>query len=320
MSSACSCFLKPTTKTATQTVTVSVTASTLAPVTTTSTYKASSDTTTTVCTQSTTTYVYTGQASCGIASPTIASTSGQISCTAPAPAGQTNGLLRVEGGDEGTIFEGCISSGPTIVTTPSGGAHQCDGTNDNSNPSPGATCTTQLQSAAQRNGFGFDGTYSQDFQDYFITSIDATTQTSSQFFGLLQDRVFTAVGGCQQEIAPGGTQETLWAFDAFNANAFLSVAPDYRVVTSDTRTVQITVTGDDGKGGSAPYGGAAVAGGGIGTSAADGTISITVPTAPGCYQYKATAANALRSNAFYLTVLPAGSGEGATIKKKVQTG
>lgn len=72
--------------------------------------------------------------------------------------GQTYGRFRIEGGNEGTVFENCLASGPEEATAPSGDTHECDGTDDGCNPSPGATCTTQIQQAAAINGFGFDGT------------------------------------------------------------------------------------------------------------------------------------------------------------------
>ena len=303
VSSACSCFLKATTTSTTRTTTVTVTAAAVKPVTTTATALYHVSTTVTSCTSYSTSTVYSGQVSCGVASPTL-SASGQITCTSPAPPGETNGRLRIEGDTEGTIFEDCISSGPSQITTPSGGTHECDGTNDDANPNPGATCTTQLNSAAALDSFPYDGTYSDSFQDYFITSIDQTTQTSTEFWGLLQDRAFTPVGGCQQEIAPGGTQETLWAFNAFNVQSFLSISPEYEVVSAGTKTVQVTVSGTDGSGSpESPFAGASIQEGGQGVSNAQGAISISVPSTPGCYQYKATANSAIRSNAFYLTVL-----------------
>lgn len=307
ISSACSCFLKPTTSIVTQTISIPVTGA--APEPTTSTSIVSGSTTISLCESYSTQYVYSGSFSCGIANPTIASASGQITCTSPAPAGETNGRLRIEGGNEGTVFEDCVSSGPEQVTTPSGGTHECDGTNNNANPNPGATCTTQLLQAAEQYGFPFDGTYASQFQDFFITSIDSTSQTDSQFWGLLQDESFTPSGGCQEEIAPGGTQETLWAFDAFNANAFLSVTPEYMVVTARTETVQVFVSSNDGNGYWSPYRGATIEGGGVGVSSVTGSVSIVVPSTSGCYQYKATAPGAIRSNAFYLTVLPASQGD-----------
>ncbi|KAH7024616.1 uncharacterized protein B0I36DRAFT_250514, partial [Microdochium trichocladiopsis] len=210
---------------------------------------------------------------------------------------------RIEGNNnEGTLFEGCITSGPANITTPSGGTHLCDGTNNNNNPAPGATLTTDIAAAGAQEGFDFDGTYSNQFQDFFIQRIGASAQTSNQFWGVMRDRVFTSAGGCQEQVIPG--TEGLWAFDAFNANAFLRLSPAYQVVRAlETLSVTVTVTGTNGNGGDDyPVGGATVGGQ---TSDANGSVQIPVPLTPGCYQYKALRSGAIRSNVFYLTVLPA---------------
>ena len=64
--------------------------------------------------------------------------------------------LRIEGAEE-TIFEGTVLTKGHNVTTPSGGLHQCDGTNNDANPSPGPTCTSALDDASKMNSFPFDG-------------------------------------------------------------------------------------------------------------------------------------------------------------------
>jgi hypothetical protein len=159
---------------------------------------------------------------CGV--PVSTYTSGSITCanTASAPSA-TNARLRIEGNnDEGTLFEGCIASTPRSITTPSGGTHKCDGTNLNANPSPGATLSTQMDEAAREFGFDYDGTWDDQFQDFFITRIGRTSQTSTQFWGLLDNEVFTPTGGCQSLSQAG--HRGLWAFDAFNARAFLTVS------------------------------------------------------------------------------------------------
>jgi hypothetical protein len=146
-----------------------------------------------------------------------------VTCPNTVATPSSNALLRIEGNDsEGTIFEGCIVSGPRDITTPSGGTHLCDGTNGGTNASPGTTPTTELDAAAVLTGFTYDGTYSTQFQDYFITKIGQSDQTSTQFWGLLRNEQFTPVGGCQQEVVQ--TDRTLWAFDAFNKNYFLKVS------------------------------------------------------------------------------------------------
>ena len=64
--------------------------------------------------------------------------------------------LRIEGSTN-TIFEGSIFTHGHNVTTPSGGTHECNGKNNNANPTPGPTCTSALSDAAQVDRFPFDG-------------------------------------------------------------------------------------------------------------------------------------------------------------------
>lgn len=106
-------------------------------------------------------------------------------------------IMRI-GHPEGTIYEGCIAAGPKYMTTPSGGTHLCDGTNNNANSTPGGTLTTAIDAAGTLNGFGFDGSYNTQFQDFFITSIAGRAQTSTQFWGVLRNFQFTPTGGCQE--------------------------------------------------------------------------------------------------------------------------
>jgi hypothetical protein len=180
--------------------------------------------TNTVVTQSctsTTTVLASGAMFCGV--PIQSYTSGTVTCSNTVPSPSSNALLRIEGNDsEGTIFEGCIVSGPRVITTPSGGTHQCDGTNNGANPSPGTTPTDQIDAAGMLLGFDYDGTYSNSFSDYFITRIRQSSETSTQFWGLLKNEQFTPVGGCQQIVGNG--DRTLWAFDAFNKAYFLKVS------------------------------------------------------------------------------------------------
>jgi hypothetical protein len=339
ISSACSCFLTSktitSTKTTTKTVTLpsqyamttvkTVTAATQPAVTvtkiagatsyTTSTFTADSPPATTptltvtsptfvtTCSETSTTTTNIGKPlTCGVVNPSTTIASGTISCSGVLSPTATNALLRIEGNsNDGTIFEGCVTSGPMEITTPSGGTHKCDGTNLNHNPSPGGTLTTLIQSAGELLGFDFDGTFSQTFDDFFITRIGRTAQTSSQFWGVLQNRQYTSVGGCQEQLTASG--ENLWAFDAFNQNSFLKVTPDYAVVRAGegASSVAVTVLDESDRARSG-----AVIGGQ--TSDANGKAEIAVPSQPGCYQFKAERSGCLRSNTFYLTVLEAVSG------------
>jgi len=194
--------------------------------------------------------------------------------------------LRVEGATK-TIFDATVVTRGHNVTTPSGGNHHCDGTNNGENPLPGPTCTRALDDASKLAQFSFDGTFSTAFDDFFITSIGGDTQTSTEFWGILLNFEFTPVGGCQQEVKHN--DQILWAFDAFNANAFLELSGP--VTTPVNTPVVLTVI--DGQTGS-PVAGATVDGG---TTDSSGHVSVTF-THPGLQRLKATKPNAIRSREF----------------------
>lgn len=68
--------------------------------------------------------------------------------------------FRIEGNEQdGTLFEGEIATAGHDVSTPLGGTHHCDGTNDNASPTRGGTFTSALDDAARLNRFNFDGTF-----------------------------------------------------------------------------------------------------------------------------------------------------------------
>ncbi|MCJ1282271.1 hypothetical protein MMC26_001594 [Xylographa opegraphella] len=199
--------------------------------------------------------------------------------------------LRIEGTN--TIYEAPIFSGPRNVTTPSGGTHLCDGTNDAANPTPGNTCTDALDAASKLLRFPFDGTYDAEFQDFFITSIGGTTETATEFWGLLLNYQFTPVGGCQQEVKPG--DHVLWAFNAFNAAYFLKAEPEVVAILPGKSAV-VTVT--DGTTG-VPVAGAEFAGQ---LTNAQGQVTVTGKK-PGVNVYKATRSDSIRSNAVVVTII-----------------
>jgi hypothetical protein len=199
--------------------------------------------------------------------------------------------LRIEGSTS-TIFEGPIITRGHNVSTPSGGNHHCDGTNNKENPSPGPTCTTALDDASELAHFLFDGTFSSQFDDFFITSIGGVSQTSTQFWGILIDFELTPVGGCQQEVKVN--DNVLFAFDAFNANAFLKLTGP--VTAHVNKPVVLTVK--DGQTGD-PVAGATVVGQ---TTDASGHVSVTF-THPGLEKLKATKTGAIRSNQINVIVV-----------------
>lgn len=94
--------------------------------------------------------------------------------------------LRIEGASD-TVYEGVIRNGPRYITTPSGGTHLCDGTNDGANPAPFENGISAIDAASQLCGFAYDGTFSSQFDDFFITKIgtsDSTT-TANEYWGIL---------------------------------------------------------------------------------------------------------------------------------------
>lgn len=201
--------------------------------------------------------------------------------------------MRIEGA-EGTVYEGLIRSGPMSITTPSGGTHQCDGTNNNANPVPGANGISAIKSGADLCGYTFDGTFSNQFDDFFINRIGASdsNKVSNQFWGILRDYQFTPAGGCESEYSAG--EELLWAFNAFNVNYFLKVDPPTAQVAVGSPA---TFTVSDGQSGvriaGASFNGA--------TSDSNGQVTVTFPAA-GTYRVKATRSDSIRSNGVIITV------------------
>lgn len=117
--------------------------------------------------------------------------------------------LRIEGSNT-TIYEGPIRTGPNIISTSRGGTHACTGTNLKSNRRPGGTSTTALDAASLLCGFTYDGTWSSQFEDFFIEKIGSANSADGggRYWGLLNNFNVTDVGGCQEEPALG--DEVLW--------------------------------------------------------------------------------------------------------------
>ncbi|KAJ7686305.1 hypothetical protein B0H17DRAFT_1072243 [Mycena rosella] len=192
--------------------------------------------------------------------------------------------LRIEGAND-TIFEGTVVTMGHNITTASGGTNHCDGTNDGANEFPGPTCTSALADAAVANRFQWDATLFTEFDDYFIISIGDTTETATQFWGLLLNFRFTPVGGCQQEVKEN--DDILWAFDAFNAQHFLKLDGPTKAKEGVLATFVVTdgMTGES-------IEGATVDGK---TTGVDGTVVITF-RARGKHGLKATLEGSIRSN------------------------
>ncbi len=88
-------------------------------------------------------------------------------------------------------------------------------------------------------GTSSDGTWQPEFDDFFITRIGPDSQTSTEFWGLLDNWQFTQGSGCQTEVSQG--DNVLWAYNAFNAFHFLKLtASSTTVAPGQAITVQVT--------------------------------------------------------------------------------
>ncbi|CUS09196.1 unnamed protein product [Tuber aestivum] len=200
--------------------------------------------------------------------------------------------LRIEGPST-TIFEGTIKTSGHIVTTASGGTHQCDSVSNGedqtpNDATPGGTITTAIDDAVST----WDGTWSKKYQDYFITSIAGYGQTQHQFWGLLIDYEIIGKGGCEHKLVDG--QNVLVAFDAFGASAFLTASVNIGSVPVGGEVIVTVVGGSSGT----PVEHAEVLGARTG---GDGTAKIKFDRI-GEHKFKATKDGTIRSNQVKVTV------------------
>jgi hypothetical protein len=147
-----------------------------------------------------------------------------------AQAAPTQVNVRIEGKTE-TLFEGPIlTEGHNVrassdSSAPAGG-RRCNGLNNGKNPLPGPTPTAAAVDAMSLIGEDFDGRwYAEPFEDYFVKrwGPDAQDEGAGEFWGVVVNNVFTAVGGCQYEL--DGGDEVLWVYDAFSNRPRLLLYP-----------------------------------------------------------------------------------------------
>jgi hypothetical protein len=215
-----------------------------------------------------------------------------VACAPAALAAPATPTVRVEGANR-TIFEGPVTTDGHVVTTESGGAHACDGTNDPDDPAFGPTPTGALDDAAKLAGFTWDGTWSDSFMDFLVTRVAEESATTTQFWGYFVNYASPSKGGCQLLVNSG--DEVLFAFDAFSKTHALKLTGPGAARIGETVNVQVT----DGLDGS-PQAGANV--GGVATGA-DGVATLSFPQR-GVYRLKAERPDSIRSNALVLCVDP----------------
>jgi hypothetical protein len=215
---------------------------------------------------------------------------------APAAFGAPVGVnVRVEGAST-TPLEVPVTSDGHDVTTPSGGTHPCDGTNNGAFPSTVPTPTAALDDAARANGVSWDADWFPSFSDFIVTRVAGDSATSSQFWGLIVNGKFSSSGGCQVKLNQG--DEVLYAFDAFSKSAVLRLAGPGSATVGQPINVTVTDTQSG-----TPAANASVQGS---TTGADGVATVTFAS-EGIYRLKAERSDAIRSNALVVCADPAGA-------------
>jgi len=214
-------------------------------------------------------------------------TSALLNSSLQANAYWTRVSLRIEGSKR-TIFEGTVYTTKHIVTTKSGGTHECDGTNNGAHNTPGATIIGAIDDAVSL----WDGNYDKETRDYSITSIGEDPTTNGGSWGLLVGYRFVRKGGCQTQVA--ADDRVLVAFGADKASAFLEATSDKTSVRLGEEVGFTVVNGKNGK----PVESATMTAGDTypkATTDAYGRAAISIMNA-GVYRYKAEKDKAIRSN------------------------
>jgi hypothetical protein len=189
--------------------------------------------------------------------------------------------------------ESTILTRANNVTTKSGGTHRCDGTNLNSNPTPGPTATGALADAAKRVGFFWDAKFYPEFDDFYITRIGKTEESTKdkESWRILVNYEPITVGGCQKRVQLN--DEVLFAFDAFYKKFFLKLTGPLTARRGQASIFTVT----DGSTG------LPIAGAKVGRQVSDerGNVQIAF-TSGGRKELKATRSDSVRSNVLVVRV------------------
>ncbi|KAF8811749.1 hypothetical protein BYT27DRAFT_7275931 [Phlegmacium glaucopus] len=121
--------------------------------------------------------------------------------------------IRIEGRTK-TIFEGTVETQGRTVTTNTGtiATGPADGTNGNEYPFSVPTCTSALADIATGTGGRpkWGGTFNDEFQDFFIDTIDEKADSDAgEFWQLVLNFSPTPLGGGQMRVTTGDS--VLWA-------------------------------------------------------------------------------------------------------------
>jgi hypothetical protein len=236
-----------------------------------------------------------------LAAPFAASAA--LAVAAPAVAAPVTVNLRVEGSTQ-TLFEGPVTTDAKTLTKDATGAHPCDGSSAG-NP-PGPTMTSALDDGIASAGLTWDGTWNSTFGDFFFDRIGPDTNQSTAPYtswGYFLNGTLSSIGGCQQQVHQG--DDVLFTYSVYG-QPLLQLAAPARAATG--QAFEVTVQQNDGGGNRTPAAGAAVAGA---TTDAAGHATVSFADA-GQHTFKATRADAVRSNAATVCVYVAGSGDCGT--------
>lgn len=144
------------------------------------------------------------------AAPVASAATATSTAAVPAAANDPISVNLTVQGPDSTVFDGAITTTGHDVTTASGGTHPCDGTNNDANPTPGATPTAALDDAADAEGFSWDGIWYPSFDDYFVSTIDGLTGGEDAYWNISVNGTSTPVGGCQFRIEAGDDVAFTW--------------------------------------------------------------------------------------------------------------
>lgn len=148
--------------------------------------------------------------------------------------------VRVEGQNE-TYFEGPILTEGHDVASATGNTeeHPCNGTNNKAHPTPGPTPTAAGADAMSLIGETFSGQWYPGYDDFLITRWGPESEGEDAWH-LVVNNVFTNVGGCQYELAPG--DELLWVYKGSSTEPLLALLPVADAYASGPRPLAATAT------------------------------------------------------------------------------
>jgi len=209
-----------------------------------------------------------------------------------AEAAPTDVSVRIEG-KNATLFDRIVKTdGHDIQAEGDSTVRKCDSTNLSAHELPGPTPTAASVDAMTIIGTDFGASWYDGFEDYFIErwGPEAEDDNNAWWWGILVNRDFTPVGGCQFQLVEG--DEVLWVYDAFNGRPMLSLEGPTSAIVGEP--IEVNVTDFT----AAAYQGATVSGLTAaavpvspeitvpGTSTVDGTASVTF-NKPGWKRLKA---------------------------------